>query len=1434
MINWSKIKDNKNRSFEELCFQVAKELYGKKGSFTRVDDSGGGDGVEFYVTLENGDEWGWQAKFYHPQPRLSKSSRKRSIRESLEKACTVHPNLKKWILCTPTNFTTEEQKWFENTLSQFIPENMDVEFKHWGKSDFNTWLSKPEFSGKLNYFFGEIELDISWFRTQFDKQMAAVGEKFDSSLHIETSVDVHVHALLGDKEFAYHISEWIEKLEGELPDLKDAIEDLKRHEIEWSEEEKSKVVESAESLRDALVDTICKFGQGKEFLSEKRIPEMQATGFGFTRLQEAFDSHRKVVAESDILKKVKYTGENGDEERALREAAWIVNRPDSLIANLLDDFYFSSAKQQSELINEPNLNIFAEAGIGKTHIACNISNTRLKDGLPALFISGNLFTTDQKLEEQLRSILDIPPSYSWSDFLQALSAAAEAYHTRIPLIIDGLNESTHNGAFSKVWELGLKAFIQEIAQTKNLVLISTCRTSYKEVIWGDNDPPNSVNCYGFNTHEVEQAIEKYFNAYKIKADLTESALMQFKYPIYLKIYCESQNPSRDTEKHTYVGDQTLFKIFDEYLEQCNQAVCKRLGRHSGASIVQSVLNKIAKYLWEYRTRHIPLEEFVNIVESQSLEDLDWPSSKARAIEAEGLFLVYQDRVKDKKVRSFAYELFGGYLIAKYLIQQATGDLSGFLRQEDTGTLLFGEDPQAWHPMHEDISRCLAAVLPSATGQFLHELSENKKALGFSIRALFEISPGDVNEECVNLVTYLFDQYQENRDWFLKLSETTIGHFDHPFNASFWSKRLSALSMVERDLDWSEHIRLNHESFEEKLTYFEKTCQTNQDLSNISVKRLHLLAEHIMWILTSTVRPLRDQATRGLYWYGRRFPREFFKLVIKSFSIDDPYVPERMLAATYGIAMARQYDFEDTSFANEMLPLYGEKLYETMFKPNAPHSTTHTLARDYARRTIDIAIIHHPDLLTEDERERITPPFTDDGIRKWGESEDRNKDEYREGNAPLQLDFVNYTLGSLVEHRGNYDFGNDEYKRVVANIFWRIYDLGYSLENFGEIDKWLSQVNARYYGRSADGRKTDRYGKKYSWIAFYELAGLRQDKGLLSDFYDDVRILDADIDPSFPAEEFRYNLIEEDFLGDREIPTKEWVFKNHPPDMTSYLTIDRLCGEQGPWVLLRGHLNQENKQDNRNVFAFFEGLIVKSEEVDEIVETLEKQEKINGQSLPSVLEDHSTYAGEIPWCDTYRKNGWEEVSFKIGSILVPEKRLVLLRNGEPISDTESYEFLNSIKHLVEEENLEAIEAQSHEQGIELAVETIEVQQQEYRTFKMLVPVRNNSWGDSLSAAVPGRNITTPAKEITETLNLYGRPQSFDLFDKDGRRATITFRYGENWGETQHFTYLREDLLQCYLENIEGKLIWVIWGERSHPSQNPGAPYKLFRDVKVYLQ
>ncbi|MCY3724254.1 MAG: hypothetical protein OXG97_18720 [Candidatus Poribacteria bacterium] len=411
-----------------------------------------------------------------------------------------------------------------------------------------------------------------------------------------------------------------------------------------------------------------------------------------------------------------------------------------------------------------------------------------------------------------------------------------------------------------------------------------------------------------------------------------------------------------------------------------------------------------------------------------------------------------------------------------------------------------------------------------------------------------------------------------------------------------------------------------------------------------------------------------------------------------------------------------------------------------------------------------------------------------------------------------------------------------------------------LENFGNIDKWISDENWNRSRYNEHPRKIDRYGKKYSWIAFFELAGFRQDNNLLPEYHDENRISNADIDPSFPDEQQEYNLVTEDLLGNREVTAEQWVSEIPHPDLTSYLKIDGLCGEEGTWILLNGFMSQKDNQVNRDMFSFLHGLIVKSEEVEEIAEILKKQEKIDRSTLPYCPEDGYTYAGEIPWCDTYQENIWEEVSLKIGTVLVHEEQQVILRDGEPASDEEVQSFwdsivdliesedpfakllgfygINSITNLIETGNWQMIEAQLHKQGLELTTETVDVEQPEFQTFEMLVPVRENHWPDSSSVAVPGRSVTVPIRQIAETFSLYGHPQSFDLFEKDGKRASITFCYGEAWKDKQDFTYLREDLLERYLAEIGAELIWVIWGNRRLVSENPDDPYENFQEVKTY--
>jgi hypothetical protein len=54
--------------------------------------------------------------------------------------------------------------------------------------------------------------------------------------------------------------------------------------------------------------------------------------------------------------------------------------------------------------------------------------------------------------------------------------------------------------------------------------------------------------------------------------------------------------------------------------------------------------------------------------------------------------------------------------------------------------------------------------------------------------------------------------------------------------------------------------------------------------------------------------------------------------------------------------------------------------------------------------------------------------------------------------------------------------------------WRVKDLGYSSKLFEKIDEFIGRGG----WDSSSSAKVDRYGKKYSWIAYFELYGVRSD------------------------------------------------------------------------------------------------------------------------------------------------------------------------------------------------------------------------------------------------------------------------------------------------------------------------------------------------------
>jgi hypothetical protein len=1443
MIDWSKLKPyntDQKRSFEELCYQVARVQFEELGTFTSVDDSGGGDGVEFYLTLPNGEEWGWQAKFYM-DGRLS-TSRKNSIIGSLKKSCIMHPNLKKWFLCVPQDLTVGENDWFQNTLPKVVPEEMDIEFIFWGNSYFNHQLADPRFAGRKNYFFGELELTLDWFKNQVSNQLNAIKGKYNPSVHTETQVDESINSFLMNDKYRQYLISNLQTLKKEYEKYTFVVSNIeKMDQKDLPISAKTEIMAAIQNTNEHIEHLLLIIEIEIKFLMERNLQAICALPIS-NLLNDLIDSIRKlrVILETSIDNYFTYSEEMTDHEKyQIRMAGSVLWEP----TDNLDDFLHEAQKiiREMEKVRWKELFIFGNAGFGKTHVSAHICHKSLEKELPIIFIPGKNITDQRSLIEQLRGILDIPSSYSWNDFLQALDIAANVFRTKIPIFIDGLNEVRD----INVLKNGLPSLLSEVSRFHNIALIATCRSTYRNAIWGKQGPENRLFLNGFQGEDLEEAVDKYFHYYKILADTSSVSLSHFMHPLYLQIFCQTQNPSRQTEKRVYINEQSMFDVLNNYLHQCDVSISEKLGFHPRRKLVLNKIEQLGKFLWENRTRFLPWEEASKILDGDRPNS--WENTLEKHLMDENL-LIYRDWKKehDEEVISFTYDLLGGYVIASYVLQHNKNSLAVFFQNPTTISFLFGEEMNMRHPLYEDINRCLAALLPIYTGIYLVDYYRNKVTMNVTVRSWFEMSPEYVNEKALAFIKDLFNE-RRNRKLLLLEAEKTMRQVRHPLNIHYWSNLLLDLSMPERDICWTENIRKNQHGSEKLLEILETRSEKLSDEEVENEKDfLILLAENAMWILTTTVRPLRDCATRALYYFGKRFPEEFWELLKYSFTINDPYISERMLAALYGITMARQFDFKNRTFINSILPIIARSLLELMFKDEAVYSTTHIMARDYAKRTIDIALIHHPTLLTEEEKEASHSPFEKGKRLLWEIVDNDEISEY--GGSPIRMDFGNYTLGRLVQGRSNYDYSHREFKEVRASILWRIYHLGYSSELFEKIDEEIEGKNYQY-GRSSDGRKTDRYGKKYSWIAFYEMAGYRKDLGLLEDEWDVFRISDIDIDPSFPKEVTLYHLLSRDFLLD-QIPINEWLFSDNFPNIDDYLILEEINGEKGPWILIDGYFSDENVEKTRSCFFFPRGLLVKSYDHERIFELLQNQD-LGGRWLPEIPDDHYVYAGEIPWADTFLDNDEIEIEFVTSKlpVQVAIQKQILKKNGKELSKKELSKIINLLikeekinwfqKYFLDEINYSEFESYlaNLEISLEKRIVMTDIEKEIKERFQVTLPVRENSWDETRSAVNPSRNVAIPSKAITNFLGLVNQPQTFDLFDQNGAKASITVKYGDPYRNMQKFTYLRKDLLDKYLAEKDLKLIWALWGEKEISYKNEQFReqfLKLYGDVRKNFQ
>jgi len=216
----------------------------------------------------------------------------------------------------------------------------------------------------------------------------------------------------------------------------------------------------------------------------------------------------QVINYHPLNKEDKYPQEIWSTDRELLDN--LINNTNVLLETICDVRNIASEIFKNRML------IFGGAGSGKTNLAVNIVEIFLQNGKPGLLIvASEIKNSVTPIRKQILDLLEITNEYNFSDFLTCLNNLGCMKQTKIPIIIDGLNETQPT---AEIWEQELNYLQQDMKNYNYLFLITTCRNSYSEQIFNKKDIQEIKNSYqlnGFDDENIVNAIKKYFKYKRI-------------------------------------------------------------------------------------------------------------------------------------------------------------------------------------------------------------------------------------------------------------------------------------------------------------------------------------------------------------------------------------------------------------------------------------------------------------------------------------------------------------------------------------------------------------------------------------------------------------------------------------------------------------------------------------------------------------------------------------------------------------------------------------------------------------------------------------------------------------------------------------------------------------------------------------------------------
>jgi len=937
---------SQQKAFEELCAQLASSEAMPTGA--RFVRKGAPDaGIECYWELRNGDQYGWQAKFFLEVPGTSQWSQ---LDESVQRALDRHDHLRQYTVCLPIDrpdpldprrasfmdrWNARVRKWREWAGQQ----GLTVNFEYWGQSELLARLSQERHRGRYYFWFNKEWFSRDWFRQKLDAAIANVDRRYLPSMNIDLPVRECFRGLGRTPDFF----DEFDRTRGEL-----------RRKLAWAtnrlQPAYQQLVERLRTSVASLIATLTTIDRSE--CSEIPLARLSHDAREAIQLVDSF-----VARILEAAREKPQPGQSDEPRRSAESDRYYLYELQQVLVRLKD----RAEHYDSLLANTPALLLVGHAGVGKTHLLCDVALKRESQDQCTLLLLGEQFSREQPWTQILKLLgLDC----NVEEFLGALNAAGELRRSRTLIMIDALNE----GGGIHLWHNHLGGLLAELRRFPWIGLALTVRETYEDAVVPSGLVPSRlirVRHHGFTGLE-SVAVTQFFGHYGIATPAVPLMQPEFSNPLFLRLFCEAI--ANQGLGYVPAGLENLTGLFDFFLDSVNSRLARTeyLNFDNRVPLVRQAVRQIAQRIAETGRNWLVREDARGLLDALHPSST-FESSLLRHLLNEGILSQDRFRTESGVVEGirFSYERFSDHEIAKLLLDRfldPADPARSFSIDQPLGELI-KDDWNCWE--HAGVVSALAILVPERTGRDLPDVAPYCASFPVVRDAVLESLIWRRHDAFLPATLNYLNEHlwglPDTADKVLRAMISISSQPGHPYNAELLHRNLLMRKMAERDAWWSIFLHNEYQEEQNSIGRILDWVELPKVQTSISEESLILVGIALAWFLASSNRFLRDRTTKALVALFTGRIRAFCRILEKFTNVDDLYVLERLQAVAYGCA-TRSVDKRE-------LGILAQWCYDAIFRGSSP---PHILLRDYARGVIERALNFGAEMVID--HSRIEPPY----------------------------------------------------------------------------------------------------------------------------------------------------------------------------------------------------------------------------------------------------------------------------------------------------------------------------------------------------------------------------------------------------------------------------------------------------------------------------